>query len=88
MSDWTFPIASSERRPDVACPACGVSPYIGTQWVCAPDGCGGTFDTFQTRARCPHCSAQFAWTACPACHKASSHKAWYRGAAPSSGTGD
>jgi len=48
------------------------------QWLCAPDGCGGTFDTFATHARCPHCNAQFAWTACPGCGKSSAHRAWYR----------
>jgi hypothetical protein len=47
------------------------------QWICAPDGCGGSFDTFATRARCPHCDAHFAWTMCPACGKASAHAAWY-----------
>jgi hypothetical protein len=67
-----------EPRSDIACPACGFSPAVGMQWVCSPDGCGGMFDTFATRARCPHCEAQFAWTACPSCHKASAHRAWYR----------
>ena len=69
-----------DRRHDIACPACGFSPFVGTQWVCSPDGCGGMFDTFATRARCPHCQAQFSWTACPACQRVSGHKAWYRGA--------
>lgn len=67
-----------ERRNGIACPACGFSPFVGTQWVCSPDGCGGAFDTFDTRARCPHCDAQFSWTACPACGKVSAHQAWYR----------
>lgn len=67
-----------ERRRDVACPACGFAPFVGLQWTCSPDGCGGAFDTFATRARCPHCDAQFAWTACPACGKISAHQAWYR----------
>jgi DNA-directed RNA polymerase subunit RPC12/RpoP len=66
------------RWPDIACPECGFVPSKGMMWTCAPDGCGGTFDTFETRARCPHCDAQFAWTACPGCGKASAHRAWYR----------
>jgi endogenous inhibitor of DNA gyrase (YacG/DUF329 family) len=67
-----------DRRLDVACPQCGYAPSKGGLWTCAPDGCGGSFDTFETHAKCPHCDAQFAWTACPACGKASAHKAWYR----------
>ena len=68
----------SEPRPNVACPACGVSPYVGQQWSCSPDGCEGSFDTFETGARCPHCDAQFAWTDCPACGQRTAHRAWYR----------
>jgi hypothetical protein len=64
-------------RPDISCPACAFSPPKGLQWMCYPDGCGGTFDTFETRARCPHCQAQFAWTQCPVCGCTSSHQAWY-----------
>jgi acetylornithine deacetylase/succinyl-diaminopimelate desuccinylase-like protein len=59
-------------------PECSVSPAIGTLWTCSPDGCGGRFDTFDTRGRCPHCGAQFAWTMCPSCHIVSAHRAWYR----------
>ena len=72
MRGWTA------GRPDVSCPACAFSPPEGLQWVCTPDGCGGTFDTFATRAHCPHCAARFAWTQCPACGQTSSHRAWYR----------
>ena len=66
------------RRSGVACPACGVSPLVGTPWTCSPDGCGGQFDTFETHGRCPHCDAQFRWTQCPSCGRASAHNAWYR----------
>jgi rubrerythrin len=52
----------------------------GALWRCAPDGCGAIFDTFETRARCPACQAQFAWTACPSCRAVSAHAAWYRAA--------
>jgi hypothetical protein len=79
-----MPNGGSHRVPEpagrdrIACPRCGFVPWKGIQWVCAPDGCGGHFDTFETRGKCPHCSAQFAWTACPGCHQVSSHAAWYR----------
>lgn len=72
---WSF--EQNDRRPNIACPVCGYSPFVGMQWVCSPDGCGGTFDTFETHARCPHCEAQFAWTMCPGCGKTSPHRAWY-----------
>jgi hypothetical protein len=67
-------------RPDIACPVRSFSPPEGFQWWCYPDGCGGSFDTFATRGRCPHCEAQFSWTMCPACEKVSAHRAWYHGA--------
>lgn len=70
---------NSEGRAGIACPACAYTPPVGMQWSCSPDGCGGTFDTFKTRAKCPHCDAQFPWTQCPSCGRASAHAAWYRG---------
>lgn len=66
------------QRTNVACPGCGFAPFVGMQWFCGPDGCGGMFDTFASRAKCPHCEAQFQWTMCPACGKTHSHAAWYR----------
>lgn len=79
MSSGLDPFAPSTlSRDGIACPACAYVPYAGMQWHCSPDGCGGWFDTFETHARCPHCDAQFAWTMCPSCGKASAHRAWYR----------
>jgi hypothetical protein len=78
MIDRTTDLHDGEPRPDIACPACGYVPTKGATWHCSPDGCGAFFDTFETHARCPQCEAQFAWTGCPACGKASAHRAWYR----------
>jgi hypothetical protein len=64
-------------RAGIACPGCGLSPRVGTMWVCAPDGCGAAFDTFATQGRCPNCDARFTWTQCPHCHRSSAHEAWY-----------
>jgi len=72
--------SDSPGHPNVACPVCGWTPPRGTIWFCYPDGCGGKFDTFETHAKCPHCNAQFAWTACPVCGQASAHDSWYRSA--------
>ncbi len=77
--DWSGDaFGPREHRENIACPKCDFSPSVGMEWTCSPDGCGGTFDTFATRARCPHCNAHFAWTMCPACSKVSAHQAWYR----------
>ena len=70
--------AARAGRPDVACPGCGYVPTAGDRWMCAPDGCGALWDTFETGARCPDCGAKFVWTACPGCHRAFRHQSWYR----------
>ena len=68
----------NSMRPDVACPGCGYVPSAYDKWICAPDGCGHAWNTFDTGARCPECDAQFAWTACPGCTRTYPHRAWYR----------
>ena len=58
-------IAKLPRREGFSCPSCKESPPVGNFWVCRK--CRQAFDTFQTRAVCPHCSAQFAVTKCVDC---------------------
>jgi Zn-dependent protease len=53
------------RRDGFACPTCKASPPLGDMWKCRQ--CSQPFDTFQTQAVCPHCSAQFAGTQCLDC---------------------
>lgn len=53
------------RRDGFACPTCKTSPPLGEMWKCGR--CSQPFDTFQTNAVCPHCSAQFAGTQCLDC---------------------
>jgi predicted RNA-binding Zn-ribbon protein involved in translation (DUF1610 family) len=67
-------IAKLPRRGGFACPSCEQAPIIGPLWRC--DQCSNPFDTFATRATCPHCGAQFPVTRCPECGKASSLAAW------------
>jgi Zn-dependent protease len=57
--------AKLPRRDGFACPACKTKPPIGNFWKCGR--CGNPFDTFQTRAACPHCATQFAVTKCLDC---------------------
>ncbi len=62
------------RQQGFSCPACKAAPPVGSLWACS--GCGNAFDTFQSRAVCPHCSAQFALTACLHCGKQHPMSQW------------
>jgi len=57
--------AKLPRREGLACPRCKTAPPLGALWKCGQ--CGQPFDTFQTRAICPHCGAQFGSTQCLDC---------------------
>jgi len=58
-------MAKLPRRPGYACPSCRTAPPIGEFWGCRQ--CGKSFDTFETRSVCPHCSAQYMVTTCLDC---------------------
>src|SRR5207237_792130 len=58
-------LAKLPRHEGFACPSCKTAPPVGEFWVCAQ--CRKAFDTFQTRAVCPYCAAQFAVTKCLDC---------------------
>ena len=58
-------LAKLPRREGFACPRCNTAPPLGNFWKCGK--CGQAFDTFQTRAVCPHCGTQFAATKCLDC---------------------
>ncbi len=58
-------IAAAPRRPGFACPSCHVPPAMGAFWMCSQ--CRTPFDTFETLATCPKCSARFSATSCPEC---------------------
>jgi Zn-dependent protease len=58
-------IAKLPRREEFACPGCKISPPRGDFWRCG--NCGRAFDTFQTGAVCPWCSARFGATRCLDC---------------------
>jgi Zn-dependent protease len=69
-------LAKLPRREGFACPVCKSAPPLGDFWRCAQ--CAKPFDTFQTRAVCPHCAAQFAVTGCLDCGKQQPMSAWVR----------
>ena len=63
------------RREGFVCPACKTKPPIGDFWKCGR--CGQPFDTFQTRAACPHCATQFAVTKCLDCGAVHPMSEWF-----------
>lgn len=67
------------RRAGFACPACKAAPPIGDFWGCGL--CGKPFDTFQSQAVCPNCSAHFAQTACLNCGARNPVSEWIASAA-------
>lgn len=58
-------VAKLPRRQGFACPSCKAAPLMGPYWVCSL--CNNGFDTFQTQAVCPNCSAHFSTTRCLDC---------------------
>ena len=58
-------LAKLPRREGFLCPACKAAPPVGNVWKC--NRCGQVFDTFQTGATCPQCSARFTTTRCLDC---------------------
>ena len=67
-------VAKLPRHEGFTCPSCRQAPIIGPLWRC--DKCQQQFDTFATRAVCPHCGAQFPVTRCPECGSAHSLSEW------------
>jgi hypothetical protein len=69
-----YRFAKLPRHEGFACPACKAAPLVGRFWKCGR--CGEVFDTFQTRALCPNCSAQVAVTTCPDCRAQNPLSEW------------
>ncbi len=67
-------VAKLPRRSGFACPSCHQPPIVGPIWRC--EKCLQSFDTFATRAVCPHCGAQYAVTRCPECGSARPLEEW------------
>lgn len=67
-------LAKLPRHEGFACPSCKTAPPVGKFWKCSR--CGQPFDTFQTRALCPNCAAQFTSTMCLDCRAQNPMSAW------------
>lgn len=66
--------AKAPRHEGFACPICRAVPPVGNFWGCGK--CRKAFDTFATRAVCPHCGEQFAVTRCLDCGEMRPFNEW------------
>ncbi len=60
----------------IRCPGCGWKPRKDSLWSCS-EPCFHTWNTFDTRGRCPGCSRQWTHTACLQCSGWFLHEDWY-----------
>jgi Zn-dependent protease len=67
-------MAKLPRRSGFTCPSCRTAPPLGAFWGCKQ--CAKPFDTFETHARCPHCSAQYSVTTCLDCGQSRPMDEW------------
>jgi hypothetical protein len=58
----------------IACPKCGWEPNGSPYWTCS---CDHSWNTFDTRGKCPNCGKQWKDTHCPRCGDPSEHETWY-----------
>ena len=65
------------RRDGFACPSCRTAPLLGAYWQCGQ--CSQPFDTFESRAVCPQCAAQYSTTGCLDCKERAPMSDWMVG---------
>ena len=58
----------------IECPKCEWQPDGKVYWKCS---CGHSWNTFETRAKCPACDKQWNTTRCPGCGHSTPHEEWY-----------
>ncbi len=61
-------------KSGIRCPHCAWAPRSGDRWMCM---CGHSWNTFDTRGRCPSCGQQWLDTQCLSCGAWSPHEDWY-----------
>jgi hypothetical protein len=67
-------VTEDDRFNGIRCPKCTWRPVSSSRWSCH---CGCSWNTFDTRGRCPGCGYQWQDTACLSCHRWSRHDEWY-----------
>ena len=81
-------IETEEGEPEfsrIRCPLCEWEPKPSSRWTCWDcaypeyyfNGCGTSWNTFNTRGKCPGCGHQWEYTACLRCNGWSLHQDWY-----------
>lgn len=81
-------LEKDEEKTDfhkIRCPLCEWRPQQSSRWCCADcgapeyfyNGCYNTWNTFDTRGKCPYCAHQWRWTSCLRCGGWSLHEDWY-----------
>ena len=73
-------LAKAPCHDGFACPSCKAAPPAGQFWVCGQ--CHKPFDTFATRALCPHCGVAYDITRCLHCGEQHPLNEWATTAAP------
>jgi len=74
-----------EPLAGIRCPLCRWRPTPSSRWACfwieTPEpffeSCGTSWNTFETRGRCPGCGHHWKWTSCLSCGEWSLHEDWY-----------
>jgi hypothetical protein len=59
----------------IQCEYCEWKPDGGKHWTCT---CRHTWNTFETKGKCPNCGIQWEETSCIGCKQSSLHKNWYK----------
>lgn len=65
----------------IYCPVCAWRPQAHHRWMCDLL-CGTSWNTFETRGRCPGCQKQWRVTQCLSCNVYSPHDEWYHEETP------
>ena len=74
--DERKPADGDTKKPRIRCPKCQWQPKASSRWWCkAP--CYFSWNTFETRGKCPGCGFQWHDTACLQCGQWSKHDDWY-----------
>lgn len=59
----------------IMCTICEWNPDGEAHWACS---CGHSWNTFDTKGKCPKCKIQWEVTFCPGCGQTTPHKDWYK----------
>ncbi|WP_291724232.1 DUF4272 domain-containing protein [Bernardetia sp.] len=59
----------------IQCPVCEWQPHKKDHWRCT---CGKSWNTFDTKGKCPKCKRVWEETRCMGCGSISAHKDWYK----------